>query len=74
MGSVSGNFVKHNLDLAMEVLILGITRLKETDENYHERIIIRVTLVLLEFLSRSIDAQMEPASKCPDSKGGDGNG
>ncbi|MCL2226257.1 MAG: hypothetical protein FWB97_01315 [Oscillospiraceae bacterium] len=55
--TVNGDYVSHSITLAMNLLILGITKL--SDENHHEQVIMRSTLTLLETLNRNINRQME---------------
>ncbi len=58
-GMIRGGYVQHEVGLATDLLILGITALEPKDESHQERVIIRSTLTLLEMLQRNIKGQME---------------
>ena len=63
MNDVSGNYVKNDVDLAMNLLMFGIKKIPENGENYEEHVIMRSTLTLLEMLNRNVSKQMKNNSK-----------
>jgi hypothetical protein len=60
-GMVHGESIRHEASLAMDVLIIGLTRLDNTDENHQERVIMRATLTQLEMTWRYINSQIKKA-------------
>ena len=51
---INADYVVHDVTLAFELLVLGITSLPASEYNHRERIVMRATLTLLEMLLRNI--------------------
>jgi len=58
MTDVYIEYIQNDVNLMIDLMIMGLTRLSE-DNNHEERTIMRCTLILLEMLNKNISKHME---------------